>query len=342
MKISEICKITGMNKRTVHFYIEEKLIQPAVDDSNGYYDFSEEDSKKLIFIKDLRNTGISIPEIRSLLKNPRTASHYLNFHIRKLKKERDFIEKNINSMQYILNHLSIKPDFNELYELEKKAKIPTPNSIITTEFDTYIVSLINRMLWGPFFSSNQLSDYQKYIMSKLNEEVIENQPEEYEILSEFVKTLEPEVIDLMYENNNSRYDYIISLTDDSIDDCINAMIEKLEHQLDNQFLQKSWKKYYYRYFLPVTQIYASNYSRYIYESSEYFRNYSINITKVLDRLYDYLNSEEGKKLNDKLYKVYDCYLNINNNNHGELEALFNLDLTAEILLKNKEAKNHRK
>ncbi|MCF0113994.1 MAG: MerR family transcriptional regulator [Erysipelotrichaceae bacterium] len=333
MKISEVCKLTEMNKRTIHFYIEEQLITPITNKDNGYYDFSEEDVKKLLFVKDLRNTGISIPEIRSLLHNPLTANHYLNFHIQKLKKEKEFIEKNISSMKYMLDHLSLRPDFNELYELEKKAKIPTPSSIISTEFDSYMASLLTNYLWGPFFSEKKLNDYQEFMVNKMNNEILENQSEEYKTLLQFFKTLSPKTIETLYETNQTRYDYIVSLKDEDLDSYAKELITVLHKVIDNTYLQNIWKKYYNEYFKPSTTIYASAYSRYIYEVNDYFKNYSINVRRLLDYVYNYLSSKEGKDLNDKLHKALNGYLNLEANNHGDLECLYNLEFCAAALTK---------
>ena len=84
MKIAEACRETGISKSTIHFYISEKLISPKTDPENGYYIFEEEDISRLIFCRNFRNVGVPIPEIRSLLRNPLTAGHYLNLHIQKL------------------------------------------------------------------------------------------------------------------------------------------------------------------------------------------------------------------------------------------------------------------
>jgi DNA-binding transcriptional MerR regulator len=48
MKLSDICRKTGISKRTIHYYIHEGLITPAIKESNGYYDFSEEDRKSVV------------------------------------------------------------------------------------------------------------------------------------------------------------------------------------------------------------------------------------------------------------------------------------------------------
>ena len=47
MRLKEIMQKTGLNKRTIHFYIEEHFLTPKIDPSNGYYIFSEEDVERL-------------------------------------------------------------------------------------------------------------------------------------------------------------------------------------------------------------------------------------------------------------------------------------------------------
>lgn len=39
MRLKEIIQKTGLNKRTIHFYIEEHFLTPKTDPSNGYYIF---------------------------------------------------------------------------------------------------------------------------------------------------------------------------------------------------------------------------------------------------------------------------------------------------------------
>lgn len=39
MKLSEVVKLTGLTKRTIYFYIEEKFLTPEINPGNGYYIF---------------------------------------------------------------------------------------------------------------------------------------------------------------------------------------------------------------------------------------------------------------------------------------------------------------
>ena len=98
MKMKGICERTGISKRNIHFYIKEGLLTPATNPENGYYDFSEEDCQKLLFIKQMRNAGMSIQTILSILTYPVTADFYLNQHIRKLKKEQRHLEQTLISL----------------------------------------------------------------------------------------------------------------------------------------------------------------------------------------------------------------------------------------------------
>ena len=77
MRIQEVVKRTNLQKRTIYFYIKEQLITPASNLENGYHDFSEEDVSRLIMIRKLRDAGLPLADIRSILSNPRTAPYYL-------------------------------------------------------------------------------------------------------------------------------------------------------------------------------------------------------------------------------------------------------------------------
>ena len=48
MRIKEVIEKTGLSRRTIQFYISQKLIMPKEDPVNGYHDFSNEDVRNLI------------------------------------------------------------------------------------------------------------------------------------------------------------------------------------------------------------------------------------------------------------------------------------------------------
>ncbi|MCC5959955.1 MAG: Cu(I)-responsive transcriptional regulator [Rhodobacteraceae bacterium] len=66
MNISEAGRRAGLPAKTIRFYEDIGLIQPARM-GNGYRDFSEEDLHRLAFLRRARALGFSVEECRQLL-----------------------------------------------------------------------------------------------------------------------------------------------------------------------------------------------------------------------------------------------------------------------------------
>ena len=68
MRISEAAQAVGCTRRAIKYYEEQGLL-PVVDrEENGYRDYSDEDIRILHEIQAYRKLGISIDDIRRLLK----------------------------------------------------------------------------------------------------------------------------------------------------------------------------------------------------------------------------------------------------------------------------------
>ena len=90
MLIHEIAKKCGTTKKTVQYYVEERLILPEVL-GNGYKDFSEEDMRRLKRIVLYRKLGLSLGEIKGVLEDPRELTAVL--HQRTLELEREKVKQ---------------------------------------------------------------------------------------------------------------------------------------------------------------------------------------------------------------------------------------------------------
>lgn len=66
MNIGQIANQTGLPAKTIRYYEEIGLIQPARDE-NGYRVFAETDAHKLTFLGRARALGFSIEECRRLM-----------------------------------------------------------------------------------------------------------------------------------------------------------------------------------------------------------------------------------------------------------------------------------
>jgi DNA-binding transcriptional MerR regulator len=64
----DLARATGNTVRTIRFYEEQGLLKPAVVSGGGHRRYTEDDLEKLRLILDLRELGLSLCEIRSVLE----------------------------------------------------------------------------------------------------------------------------------------------------------------------------------------------------------------------------------------------------------------------------------
>jgi DNA-binding transcriptional MerR regulator len=67
LSTGDLARATGNTVRTIRFYEEEGLLTPAVVSEGGHRRYTAEDLERLGLITDLRELGLSLCEIRSLL-----------------------------------------------------------------------------------------------------------------------------------------------------------------------------------------------------------------------------------------------------------------------------------
>jgi len=75
----DLARATGHTVRAIRFYEEEGLLKPAVVSEGGHRRYTQDDLERLQLISDLRELGLSICEIRSMLEiraGCRTASEF--------------------------------------------------------------------------------------------------------------------------------------------------------------------------------------------------------------------------------------------------------------------------
>jgi DNA-binding transcriptional MerR regulator len=63
----DLARATGNTVRTIRFYEEEELLPPAVVSDGGHRRYTEDDLERLRLITDLRELGLALCEIRSIL-----------------------------------------------------------------------------------------------------------------------------------------------------------------------------------------------------------------------------------------------------------------------------------
>jgi len=74
MKIGELSKEAGVEVGTVRFYERRKLLKPPVRTSSGYRLYVPQDVKVVKGIKELKELGFTLREIKELIDLHRTAA----------------------------------------------------------------------------------------------------------------------------------------------------------------------------------------------------------------------------------------------------------------------------
>ena len=67
MKIGELARRTGVSHRTIHYYERLELLHPHEREGSGYRYFDEEAEKRLHKIAALKQLGLSLDEIASVI-----------------------------------------------------------------------------------------------------------------------------------------------------------------------------------------------------------------------------------------------------------------------------------
>lgn len=139
MKIKEVCVLTGLTERTIRYYEEEKLISPKTTESNGrtYREYSSEDASQLKAIAELRKAGLSIEEIRTMMKTPKKIETIMSAYSQRLATEVD--EK--TALLAVVNSTNFS-DVRSIFALAAKfsaatADIPLPRCDAEPNFSRF-------------------------------------------------------------------------------------------------------------------------------------------------------------------------------------------------------------
>ena len=68
MHIGELARKAGVNIQTIRFYEHEKLLPPPARKPSGYRVYGEDDLPRLRFIRQAKELGFSLEEIREILR----------------------------------------------------------------------------------------------------------------------------------------------------------------------------------------------------------------------------------------------------------------------------------
>jgi DNA-binding transcriptional MerR regulator len=170
--VNEVSKLSGISRRTLQYYDEIGLLPPSAVKESGYRQYDDESLCRLWSILFYKELGVSLDDIRLLLKNPqKTEKELLKQHKQMLLEKQSRLQKMILSVDRILNDdfdISMLRDFdknrmetmkktyaNEIRELmESGFFLPAAKSGIFSNNESLVknVSKIMHLDFGRFFA----------------------------------------------------------------------------------------------------------------------------------------------------------------------------------------------
>lgn len=105
MKIGEVAKHSGFGIETIRYYEREGLLQPPQRRPSGYRQYDESTVRRLEYIRQAKDLGFTLAEIRELLELS-FAAHSSCDHIRQRAEAKIAdIEEKIRSLQQMKRSL---------------------------------------------------------------------------------------------------------------------------------------------------------------------------------------------------------------------------------------------
>ena len=114
----EFAKLAGINKRTLHYYNDTKLLVPEYVGENGYHYYSVSQIADLEFILALRRMGMSIKEIKAYVGHQSSESFEAL-----LQEKLQLIEESIAQLSEMKAYLTHKATLLDLSRQAQHGKI---------------------------------------------------------------------------------------------------------------------------------------------------------------------------------------------------------------------------
>jgi MerR family transcriptional regulator, copper efflux regulator len=109
MRISEVARQSGLSAKTIRYYEEIGLVEPAARGMNGYREYDGPALGHLQFLARARDVGFNLEESRQLLglfkDSSRQSVHARKLVLEKSEQLRQRIEK-LHAMQAVLNDMA--------------------------------------------------------------------------------------------------------------------------------------------------------------------------------------------------------------------------------------------
>ena len=110
MRIKDVMRLTGLTRKAIYYYEQAGLIAPSVDPDNQYRTYSEEDVEWLRYIRLLRSLGLSIQDIRELIRHPERAAGLLRGALDRIEVEAEELDQRRRALLVLIEAAERSPE----------------------------------------------------------------------------------------------------------------------------------------------------------------------------------------------------------------------------------------
>jgi len=142
MKINELAQRLDVTPRAMRLYEQKGLLKPERSTDNGYRSYSEQDGWRLQTIASLREIGLSIPQIQSLLEKMERGDsaevhHYLELQRMAMVTKWVELKHTITHIDELISRFEAKHELQleDLYQLAKRLKLLRQHSSWKDKWD---------------------------------------------------------------------------------------------------------------------------------------------------------------------------------------------------------------
>lgn len=337
MRIQDIVKKTGLQKRTIYYYIDQKLIEPAVDTHNGYHNFTDMDVEKLILIRKYRDAGFSLSDIKAILLNPRTATFYMHKQLNYLQTQLLVLQKTIKNLDEFSSRLPVCHSLQQLSVQLDGIEFKPDISKYETHFVSREARLVAQYLWESYID-NPMTEFQQFLWQKIMQHTRSHTQTSLKFMVQYLQYLPPEKLDAANVSQYLRNQRIIALTEEDYPVYTEELKRALLLFASDDIQKEQWKLLYSPLIRPTT-LFAFSASKWLLEFHPDYQRYYENIHACCMLLKNYMDSNEGTQFKDILETAFGNNCDFKASGYGELEIAAFFHQSVYALLQPEEIQN---
>ncbi|MEG0541115.1 MAG: MerR family transcriptional regulator [Angelakisella sp.] len=321
MKLQAIMKNTGLSKKTIYYYIDEGFITPEKNEGNGYFEFSPEDEEKLTQICSFRKIGLSIQDIKDMLRYPTLTNFFVHRHINATKVRISTELAHLNAIYALLDSIpanATPPLLQKTFSTLNFESLED-SSLLNMYFPNVDSRMIAILIWAPFMEV-ECGEYRKFLWEKISNELRMQLDDNFIYLSTLIYQLSLEQISATSERlffstksiTNAPMHELAKFEDYLFQQCVNMT--------QSVTLQNYWNLCYTPILSPTFSFYNSHASMLLQEYNPRYADYTNKMQIICKNVVERLH--QNNALYARLMQVLNNQFHPEANHYAELICLY--------------------